>query len=163
MGATEHILWISLDINHSIDLGLPLYLLRELSTDVLEQFLQVVVEVRDIALYGGFIAIFLKYLVGGVGIHTHLVNIHATFSTRFLLHNGEDVPIKARLVYAHHIREALTKRTTENEVVSHSLQVPYVLRSPIDGGQVKVIDMAHLIGGKSYLLVVVLRQLHEVI
>lgn len=79
-----------------------------------------------------------------------------------MLKDCEDVAVKARAVYADHVGETLTKVAGEDEHVSHTFQLSQMLRSAVDGREVKVVDVAYLIGSEGNLLMTVRRYLHKV-
>ena len=129
--ADQLVLREKLGLNHSVDLGLPLDILIEFPSDILQEFLHISVIVRDVSLDRCIITIFLQDLVGGVCIHAHLVNVNPALRTCLDLHDGEDVPVKAGSVNPHHIGESLSQGTGEYEVIFHPLHVPDALTPPV--------------------------------
>ena len=130
--ADQLILWEELSLNHSIDLGLPLDILVEFPSDVLQEFLHISVIGRDISLDRCFVTIFLQDLVGSIGIHAHFVNVNPALRTCLDLHDGEDIAVKAGSVNPHHVGESLPKRAGEYEMIPYPLHVPDVLTSPLN-------------------------------
>lgn len=130
--ADQLILWEELGLNHSIDLGLPLDILIEFPSDVLQEFLHISVIGRDISLDRCFVTIFLQDLVGSIGIHAHFVNVNPAFCTCLDLHDGEDIAVKAGSVNPHHVGESLPKRAGEYKMIPYPLHVPDVLTSPLN-------------------------------
>ena len=86
---------------------------------------------RDVSLDRCFVTIFLQYLVGGIGIHAHLVNVNPALRTCLDLHDGEDVAVKAGSVNPHHVGESLPKGAGEYEMIPYPLHVPDVLTPPV--------------------------------
>ena len=80
-----------------------------------------------------------------------------------MLKDAEDIAVEAGLVDAHHVRVSLAKIAGKNKHVSDALQVTEILRSPADSGEVEVVDMTHLVGRESYLLVTIGGQFNEVV
>ena len=97
----------------------------------LTELLYISVIGRDVSLDRCFVTIFLQYLVGGIGIHAHLVNVNPALRTCLDLHDGEDVAIKAGFVNPHYVGESLPKRAGEYKMIPYSLHVPDVLTPPV--------------------------------
>ena len=129
--ADQLVLWEELGLNDSVDLGLPLDILIEFPSDVMQEFLHISVIGRDVSLNRCFVTIFLQNLVCGISIHAHLVNINPALCTCLDLHNGEDVAVKAGFVNPHHVGKSLPKGAGEYEMVSYPLHVPDVLTPTI--------------------------------
>lgn len=129
--ADQLILREELGLNHSVDLGLPFDILIKFTSDVLQEFLHISVIGGDVSLDRCLVTIFLQDLVGGIGIHTHLVNVNPALRTCLDLHDGEDVAVKAGSVNPHHVGESLPKGAGEYEMIPYPLHVPDVLAPPV--------------------------------
>ena len=110
------------DLYDSVDLGLPLYKLFE--TDMLKQFLEVLVVAGYVSRERRPVVILLQDGVGGVAVNTHPLDVHSRICASLLLKDGEDVSVKAGPVNADHIRESLT------EVAGKDKHIPYLLQFP---------------------------------
>ena len=119
-----------LDFHDAIDLGLPLDKFFE--TYILDKLLQIPVIAGYVGSERRFIAILLQYLVSGLAVKAHPLDVDSHISASLLLEDGEDVSVKAGLIYSHHVGESLTEVAGEHEHISHLLQLADMLRSAVD-------------------------------
>lgn len=75
---------------------------------------------RDVSLDRCLVTIFLQDLVGGIGIHAHLVNVNPALRTCLDPHDGEDVAVKAGSVNPYHVGESLPNGAGEYKMIPPS-------------------------------------------
>lgn len=128
---------------------------KVVESDILEQVFEIAVEAGYVGGEWGTVVVFLEDFIGGVSVEAHALDVHSGEGARLLLKDAEDIAVEAGLVDAHHIRVSLAKIAGKNKHVSDALQVTEILRSPVDSGEVEMIDMTHLVGREGYLLVAI--------
>ena len=93
VAADESPLRLVLDLDLSVDLRLLFY--KFIETYVLKQFLEMPVIASDLGGERRPVVVLLQYLVGGLAVHAHPLDVDTGICPGLLLKDGEDVPVKA--------------------------------------------------------------------